>query len=415
MEGFLHWLQGFMVIKLTGYSPERFLNLCKSNDILLWDLVYRDGGYAFCMTLGGFLKVRPLVRKSRVRLRIQKRVGLPFFLRRNGKRVGFGAGFCLFFILLHILSLFVWDIQVEGNRKYTDEMITDHLKEMGIFCGMRKEKVDCDQLEMDLRNDFPEIAWAAARMSGTRLLISVKENEALSRIPERDETPCDLVAEKPGIVCRIVVRQGKAQVKVGDIVDVGQVLVSGTIPIYDDSEQVKAVRYVHADADVLAYTEYPVSTSYPKLYTVEVETGRQKQGFFVKAGRFLAVCLLPAKEGEEWVYMMEEQQAHLFTDLFLPFYWGRIQGKEVGRYERFYTKEELEQVSEGVYQEIVKNLSEKGVQIIENNVKIQEDGSVCRMTGSILTMEPIAQVQRITEQKETETIEHNGEYDRYPR
>lgn len=397
MEGSLHWLQGFMVIKLTGYSPERFLNLCKSNAILLWDLVYQDGGYVFCMTLGGFLKVRPLVRKSKVRLRIQKRVGLPFFLRRNRKRVGFGAGFCLFFLLLHILSLFVWDIQVEGNRKFTDEMIVDHLKEKGIFCGMQKAQVDCEQLEMDLRNDFPEIAWSAARISGTRLLISVKENEVSSRVPKRDATPCDLVAEKPGIVCRIVVRQGKAQVKVGDIVDAGQVLVRGTIQVLDDSEQVKAVRSVHADADVLAYTEYPVSTSFSKLATVEVETGRQRKGLFVKAGRFQAVLLLPTKEGEEWVYRMEEQQARLFTDLFLPFYWGKIQGKEVARYERFYTEEELAQVSEGVYQEFVKNLSEKGVQIIENNVKIQEDGSVCRMTGSILAMEPIAQVRYITE------------------
>ena len=86
-------------------------------------------------------------------------------------------------------------------------------------------------------------------------------------------------------------------------------------------------------------------------------------------------------------------------------------------HEAFYTKEELEQVSEGIYQELVKNLSEKGVQIIENNVKILEDGSECRLTGTILTMEPVAQVRPITEQKETEDIgyEHNGEYDRHPR
>ena len=85
MERLLHWLQGFMLVKLTGYSPERFLNLCKANDIPVWDLAYQDGGYGFYMTLDGFRRIRPLVRKSQVRLRIQKRVGLPFFLRRNGK------------------------------------------------------------------------------------------------------------------------------------------------------------------------------------------------------------------------------------------------------------------------------------------------------------------------------------------
>ncbi len=417
MERLLHWLQGFMLVKLTGYSPERFLNLCKANDIPVWDLAYQDGGYGFYMTLDGFRRIRPLVRKSQVRLRIQKRVGLPFFLRRNGKRVGFAAGFGLFFLLLYLLSLFIWDIQVEGNRRYTDETIDDLLRGKGIVCGMLKGGIDCDQLEADLRDELPEITWAAARISGTRLLIAVKENEVLSHIPERDEAPCDLVAEKPGIVCRVVVRQGKAQVKVGDIVDTGQVLVSGTIPILDDSGEVKAVRYVHADADVLAYTEYPVSQSIPKLHRVEVETGRRKEGLFLKAGPLVAVFLLPAKEGEEWIYMMEERQARLSGSFFLPFYWGRIRGREVDYHEAFYTKEELEQVSEGIYQELVKNSSEKGVQIIENNVKILEDGSACRLTGTILTMEPVTQVRPITEQKETEDIgyEHNGEYDRHPR
>ena len=60
----------------------------------------------------------------------------------------------------------------------------------------------------------------------------------------------------------------------------------------------------------------------------------------------------------------------------------------------------------------MKNLSEKGVQIIENNVKILEDGTECQMTGTIQTRESIIQVQRITIPEETEKInEHSGEHD----
>lgn len=413
MEAFLHQLQGFMTVKLTGYSPERFLNLCKANGISVWELVYREGGYEFCMTLDGFRKIRPLVRKSQVRLRIQKRMGLPFFLRKNRKRIGFAAGFCLFFFVLYGMSLFLWDIQVDGNRRYTDEMITNYLQSQGITWGMKKGKIDCDQLEAALRNNFSEITWATARISGTRLLIMVKENEVLSHIPEKDETPCDLVASRPGIIAEIVVRQGKAQVKAGDQVEAGQVLVSGFIPIYDDSGELKSARYVRADADVAAYTEYPFSETFSRLYTAEAETGKEKQGFFFRAGSCQALFLLPSKEEEEWIYMMEEHQGKLFSNFYLPIYWGRISGKEVERYERFYTKEELEQVSEGIYQNFIKNLSEKGVQIIENNVKILEDESMCRMAGTIKTKEPIAQVQQITDLKETEHIEdeHSGEHD----
>lgn len=413
MEKFLRQLRGFMVVRLTGYSPERFLNLCNTKNIPVWNLACRDGEYEFCMTLDGFLKVRPLVKKSQVRLRIRKREGLPFFLHRNKGRVGFALGFCLFFCLLYSLSLFLWDIQIDGNYQYTDEIITDYLKTRQITWGVPKSRIDCEQLEAALRDDFPEISWSAARISGTRLLISVKENQVRSQIPQKEEAPCNLVASKAGVITQIIVRQGKAMVKAGDAVEAGQILVSGAIPIYDDNEQLKNIRYVQADADVLADTEYPFAEKFSKLHTVEAETGRRKQGFLISAGPLSAVFILPSGKEEEWRYLTEEHQAKLFTNFYLPFFWGIVEGKEVVTYESFYTKKELEQVSEGVYQNFVKNLSEKGVQIIENNVKILEDESECRMAGIIRTRESIAQVQRITNLEETENTEyeHSGEHD----
>ena len=306
---------------------------------------------------------------------------------------------------LYVLSLFIWDIQIEGNRRYTDEMIVNYLQSAEISWGMLKSQVDCEALEASLRNDFPEVTWAAARVSGTRLLIAVKENEALSSIPQKDETPCHLVASRPGVIAELVVRQGKAQVKAGDQVEEGQVLVSGIIPILDDSETVKNVRYVHADADVTAFTQYPFSETFSKLYVAESETGRKKSGLFLQFGRWSSALLSPAKEGESWVYLTERKQARLFTSFYLPIYWGKIQGKEVQHYDAFYTKKEIEQVGEGIYQNFVKNLSEKGVQIIQNDVKILEGESVCKMEGTIWTKEPIAQIQQITDREETENKE----------
>ena len=119
---------GVLQIKLTGYSPERFLNLCNARNIPIWDLLYQDDGYVFWMSLGGFRRVRPLVRKSQVKLRILKKEGIPFFLRRNRRRVGFGMGVLVCGLSLYVLSLFIWDIQIEGNRRYTDEMIVNYLQ-----------------------------------------------------------------------------------------------------------------------------------------------------------------------------------------------------------------------------------------------------------------------------------------------
>lgn len=62
---------------------------------------------------------------------------------------------------------------------------------------------------------------------------------------------------------RIIVRNGKARVKVGDTVKAGDVLVSGELPLYDDSETLVKTNKVHADAEVYARTVKTVTWKIP--------------------------------------------------------------------------------------------------------------------------------------------------------
>ena len=87
---------GYLRIRLTGFSPERFLNLCMANQIAVWDLRCVDGEYQFLMTVRDFRRVKHLVRKAQVHLKILGRYGLPFFLYRNRRRKLYGAGVAVF-------------------------------------------------------------------------------------------------------------------------------------------------------------------------------------------------------------------------------------------------------------------------------------------------------------------------------
>ena len=96
-------------------------------------------------------------------------------------------------------------------------------------CGMRKSAVSCEGLEESLRNQFAEITWVSAEIKGTRLTVRIKENEAMLSPVEPDRTPCDLAAEKDGVIERCVVRNGLLKVRAGDPVAAGDLLVAGTI------------------------------------------------------------------------------------------------------------------------------------------------------------------------------------------
>ena len=210
----MRWLKqhytGYVRVRLTGRSPERFFNLCRSSKILLWNIACVKEEYRFFLLLPDFYRIRPFARKAGVRVRIQEKLGLPFFLYRNRKRKLFAVGAASFFLLLFVLSRFIWNISFSGNLLFTDDMLTGQLREIGVCYGMPKRGVDCDRIEEELRSRCSRIVWVSAHVSGTRLQIRIRENETADGIPLREESPRNLVAETAGTVVSILVRAGKA-------------------------------------------------------------------------------------------------------------------------------------------------------------------------------------------------------------
>lgn len=402
-ETISHRRKGYLLIRLQGFSPERFLNLCMANQIEIWNLQYREKGYEFFIDLEGFRKVRPLVRKARVRLKILQRYGLPFFLYRNRRRKLSAAGIACFFLLLFVMSRFIWNITLEGNYRYTDDMLLHYLDRQEISYGARRSAIDCKALEEDIRTVYPEIIWVSARISGTRLLIKIKENEVIASIPVKEDTPCDLVADKDGIISSIVVRRGKAQVKVGDHVTKGQVLVSGIIPIYNDSAELVNRQYVCADADILAETQSTYSESISRWTTQRVDTGRTKYGISVRGLKYSAVFLMPSLQNRQWEFVKESRQLTVMGDFYLPLWITQIKGREYDTYERLLTLAELEQRKNNIHQLKIQNLSKKMVQILTNSVKIEDDCSGWQISGEFTIDEPIGIRQNLNQTEEIET------------
>ena len=64
----------------------------------------------------------------------------------------------------------------------------------------------------------------------------MRENDGILKAETGSDAPCELTAGSDGTVTKIIVRNGIVRVKAGDEVKTGDVLVSGKLPIYDDSE-----------------------------------------------------------------------------------------------------------------------------------------------------------------------------------
>lgn len=404
-----HYWEGYLRIRLKGFSPERFLNLCMAKQIVIWDLRYQKDGYQFLISIRDYRRVRPLVKKAQVRLKILGRYGLPFFLYRNRKRKLYAVGVVAFFLVLFVMSQFIWDISIEGNRRFTDDTLLHYLDTQNVRYGQTKRRIDCDLLEESIRSNYPEIIWVSARISGTRLMIKLKENEVMGSIPVKENTPRDLVAEKPGIITRMVVRRGKAQVNVGDSVEEGTVLVRGAVPIYNDAEELVRERPVRADADIYAITAESYQEKLPLLTVDRTETGRSRQGLRLRAGSLSFLWMLPALGDKPWQITSRSSQIAVVKDFYLPLWIDRIQAREYQLSEHFLTNTELEVEKNKIHQKKMENLTEKGVQILENSVKIEKEASDWVIRGEFILEERIGAGREIVAENILEEGEQSAE------
>lgn len=400
--------EGYLRVRLNGFSPERFLNLCMNNQVDIWDLRWQEGGYRFFITLKDFRRVRPLVHKSHVRLRIEGRFGLPFFLYRNRRRKLYAAGACCFFLVLIVMSQFIWNISLEGNYRFTDDMLLHYLDSMDIRYGTASRGIDCDALEESIRSRYPEILWVSARISGTRLMIRVKENDVIGTVPEKDESPRDLVAEKAGRITKIMVRRGKAQVDVGDEVEPGQVLVSGTVPIYNDSEELVNRQLVRADADILAVTGWSYREDIDRFTVQRSYSGHVRRGLRLRIGKAVFLWMMPAFGDTSWEITQENHQAAVLKDFYLPVWYDLVTAREYETYERVLTEGELEQKKEQINQKNMQNFLEKDIQILGNDVKILDKNGRWEVQGEFVLEEPIGTGQNIRETEETRQPDERG-------
>lgn len=406
---------GYLKVSLTGRKSGRFLNLCARHDMLLWNVASKEeDSYQFCMYLKDFRKVRPLCRKTGTRLRITKRCGLPFFLYRYRKRIWFPAAFMLVAGFILFCSGFVWKIEIVGNSYLSEDVIIQYLKTQNAGFGTPKSDIDCDALELSLRQDFPQVIWASSYIEGTKLVVEIQENlkkeEVFSEQDSTDPECEDLTASKDAVIASMITRNGTPYVKVGDTVAAGDILVSGRQEILDDSGEVKEYFYQTADADIMGYVTYVYEDTIPVTSAERVDTGNSHTVYFAEIfGKRLETPQF-WKPFEQEYCIEDYHQIQLSGNFYLPVFFGEKQLIEQEIREHTYEKEEAKELAETHLKYFLEDLEENGVSIIDKNVMIEKIGNSYQVSGTIQACESIAQrtpTERIEIQKEgTESDEH---------
>ena len=258
------FFMGYLSIKINRENSERLLNRAAASKIKIWNLQYKDGYIYGNISPTGFIKLYELRKGIKCKIKIIEKCGLVFSLKRHKKRFGFILGIILFFSIIILLSNFIWIIDIDGNNKITDSQVINSCKEIGIYEGMAKNKINNKYAAQHLQIIRDDIGWCSFVVEGSVLTINLSEID--NTIIKESDYPSNIKSIIEGTIKKINVSSGDALVKVGDTVSKGDLLVSGVVSKAD------GVHFVHSSGEIIAdtYREFSAQCNFKQQKQVEI-------------------------------------------------------------------------------------------------------------------------------------------------
>ena len=257
---------GFLRIRIYGDFKERALTLCAQNGITLWNNRLKNGKIECSILVKDFKFLRSVIRGKGVRVHILKKRGVPFILNRYRKRSGILVGAVLFFVIIQLMSGYIWIIDVEGNQKVSTEKILSSCHSVGLDIGVRKDSFYPKLKREELMLRLDGVAWSSLNVEGSRLTVNVTEIKE----SDKEKTYSNLKAASDGIIEKMDITSGTSVVSVGQAVKKGDLLVSGIIETAD------VTRFVNSRGKVYAKTEEEIVLSENYSQKHSVPTGKTK-------------------------------------------------------------------------------------------------------------------------------------------
>ena len=261
----LRWVMGTVRFSIHG-APEPFLNQCARSGISLWN-IEKKGDFTACILAGGYRHLLPSARKTKCVLKVRERRGLPFRLAFLRRRKGLVVGAILAFLLVQILSLHVWSVEVSGNVGIPTAQIESVASELGLKPGVWKKDIQAKLLQEQLMNAFPQTSWLSVNTSGCLIRIELEE---LSEKPdlEANKRACNILAKATGQILYMEVYAGTPEVKEGDAVVEGQLLLNAVVEDTYGGNTLK-----HAAGKIIAATQHTFTTQVEMQKEIAQETG----------------------------------------------------------------------------------------------------------------------------------------------
>lgn len=368
---------GYIEIQIEGYFVERFINLCLNRNIEIWDVKKKyDGIMTLKIKEIDHKKIDEIAAITRSKVTVIKSVGVPHIAKTYNKRKIFILVCAIALVFIYLCSLRIWQIDITGDFSIPIEEIEKELEIENVHIGMKKNDLDFDTIKSNIYMRRNDILWMGFSIKGVKAVVEVVERSKIVEDVLKDK-PCDIVADRDGVIEKINVRDGMKAKNVGDVIFKGDILVSGVV-----TSEYSEDRYVHSNADIEIKTWYTGKMSVPFQKTVVTKTGNVEKNHKINLGNYTINLSNTGTNFEKYDTMKEVKKLTLFGKFELPIEVETIIYEEFSTDEIKYTKEQAEILAKEKASNIAKQSIPLEAEIIDSEYKVfyADDEVIVRVT-----------------------------------
>ncbi len=376
---------GYCKIECEAGDSERVLNLFMKNSIINWKFRKQEDKTVFFILESDIVRFFALCEVEKIKCEVIKTAGFLPYLRKYKKRLGIPIGFAIFFIILWVSGLFIWEINISGNSAVKEEEIIERLSLHGCKVGTYIPSIDYDSIYNRLLMQSDDLSWISINMRGTVANVEVRETEKGGNIGQTGDG-ANLTAAQDGQIEQFEIYAGAPAVNVGDSVRAGDLLVSGIIESKNFGH-----RYVYAKGKVYARVTKEIVVKIPLKQTQKSYTGKEIRDTTVKIfGKTINISSNSGNIEGKYDKIEKREQLGFFCVVSVPVYIETVVYREYEFAECRIT--EIEAVRQAYNQLKVQTASElKDADLLKRSIDARFEDDSYFIYCSLYCIEDIAQ------------------------
>ena len=223
----ISFIRGYYTVTVEGLDTESFLNYLIRNKIYVYNVNRMEKSkIQFNIDRNNYKKLKKIHRSNKFKIKVKKQTGIPFIAKRIYTYRGMVICAIISLIILMSTSQFVTDVYITAPEGIDKTALKKELYIQGVKPGVYKKSIDRKIVRENIMGKFKQIAYVSINVKGTNIFVNITKKDE-SQNSDENSNYCNIIAQKDGIIEKIVPRSGEAIVQEGDIVKKGDVLING--------------------------------------------------------------------------------------------------------------------------------------------------------------------------------------------